>query len=345
MKRKSKSPLSKLGEFGLIDRIQNRQAFASKSVVRGIGDDCAVYRTSPGRFQVITTDALVENVHFIRKSHPPELLGRKTLAVSLSDLAAMGAKPILAVLALGVPRTLDLKFLDRFFAGFHGMCREFSVELAGGDTVRSPKEFWVSLTLVGDVPAKRFFTRSGAKAGHVLMVTGTLGDSALGLKLLSGKTGTPPISQKEKSFLMQRHFDPEPRIDFSRKIAASSIRVSSMIDVSDGLVQDLGHLCHMSGKGADLDGAAVPRSKQFEKVIKNKNLDEFPLCFEGGEDYELLFTTPPEDVKKIITVAKKVGLPVSEIGKITRHPGRIRLLQENESPKHLKPTSGYNHFS
>ncbi|QPJ63504.1 MAG: thiamine-phosphate kinase [Candidatus Nitronauta litoralis] len=344
MTRGKKTNLSKLGEFGLIDRLTGNLPGNSKVVVKGIGDDCAVYKSSKDRYQIITTDALVEDVHFTLANHPPRLLGRKSLAVSLSDIAAMGGTPRTAVISLGIPKSLPLAFLDRFYEGIHSICEEFNICIAGGDTVRSPKGFWVSLTLIGEVRKNRLFVRSGAKAGHAIMVTGTLGDSALGLKLLSKKKSPLKASKAARKFLETRHLDPVPRLEFARSLAASKIRVSSMIDISDGLEQDLGHICRQSNKGADLDLTTIPESRELKILCKNNDLDNNPFCLTGGEDYELLFTIPGEDVKKLVNITLKVGVPVTRIGRMTSEKGVIRLLKENESPQIRKTSSGFDHF-
>ena len=344
MTREKKTNLSRLGEFGLIDRIAGSLPGKSKVVVKGIGDDCAVYKSSKDRYQVITTDALVEDIHFIRATHPPRLLGRKSLAVSLSDIAAMGGTPRIAVISLGVPKDLPLAFLDQFYEGLNSLCQEADISIAGGDTVRSPKGFWVSLTLIGEVPQKRFFTRSGAKSGHAIMVTGTLGDSALGLRLISKQKNPLKASKAARKFLIGRHQNPSPRVKFAQALAQSKLRVSSMIDISDGLEQDLGHICRQSSKGADLDLAGIPKSKELKITCKNNNLDNNLFCLTGGEDYELLFTIPDEDVKKLDNITLKVGVPVTRIGGITSEKGVIRLLKENESPQIRKTSSGFDHF-
>ncbi len=344
MTRGKKTNLTKLGEFGLIDRIAGNLPRKSKVVIKGIGDDCAVYKSSKDHYQVITTDALVEDVHFIRATHPPRLLGRKSLAVSLSDIAAMGGTPRTAVITLGVPKDLPLAFLDQFYGGLSSMCEEAGISIAGGDTVRSPKGFWASLTLIGEVRQKRFFTRSGAKSGHAIMVTGTLGDSALGLRLLPNKKSPLKASMAVRKFLVGRHQNPAPRVEFARKLAASKIQVSSMIDISDGLEQDLGHICRQSNKGADLGLTSLPKSKELKIICKNNDLNTNPFCLTGGEDYELLFTIPDEDVKKLENITLKVGVPVTRIGSMTSEKGVIRLLKENESPQIRKTSSGFDHF-
>ncbi len=340
----NKLKLSQLGEFGLIDRFKNKLRGTSSVVIQGIGDDCAVYKASKDRYQIVTTDALVEGVHFNLKFHPPELLGRKSLAVSLSDIAAMGGSPRTAVISLGIPETLPLNFLDKFYNGLHNMGEEFDLSISGGDTVKSPKGLWISLTVIGEVRKNRIFKRAGAKAGHSLLVTGTLGDSALGLKLLSAKGKPLKVSSESRKKLVARHLDPTPRLSFSKALAASKIRVSSMIDISDGLQQDLSHICRMSGVGADIEPDHLPLSREFKNLNKNNSLKHSSLCLTGGEDYELLFTTPPEDVKKLKKITMKVGVPVTQIGRMTPTAGCIRHLENDGSSEIQKITSGFDHF-
>ncbi len=344
MTSERKTSLSQLGEFGLIDRISQRLQGKSAVIVKGIGDDCAIYRASKDRYQIITTDALVDGVHFHLASHPPRLLGRKSLAVSLSDISAMGGTPRTVVISLGIPKSLPLTFLDHFYEGLHSLCKEFNISIAGGDTVQSPKGFWVSLTVIGEVRKDRFFTRAGAKAGHAILVTGTLGDSALGLKLLSDSSNNLKTSKANRRTLIARHQNPTPRIAFAKALARSSVRVSSMIDISDGLEQDLGHICQQSGKGADLDPDSIPTSKELNYLCKNNDLNQTSLSLTGGEDYELLFTTPAEDVKKLMKITLKVGVSVTQVGKMTSDQSTLRLLKANESPQIRKITSGFDHF-
>ena len=336
--------LSKLGEFGLISRFQSRLKFHSPRVLHGIGDDCAVLLLDNGKFQVLTTDALVESVHFNLKYQQPEKLGWKTLAVSISDVAAMGARPQFAVLSLGIPQTLPMEFLDRFYKGLNQASSQYQVAVVGGDTVASPKHLFINLALLGETFEKKVFTRAGARPGDALLVTGTLGDSAAGLELLKTKRKQIDIPQGLQRKLIQKHLKPEPRMETARWLAQSRLNITSMIDISDGLAQDLGHILKASGVGAELWKAHIPLSKSIIKAEKTMGFSALELALGGGEDYELLFTLSPEDVNNLnIESITQAGPPVTQIGVITATKG-IRLVEVNGHKRLLQRPEGFNHF-
>ena len=288
--------LSKLGEFGLISRLQSRLKYRSPQVIQGIGDDCAVLSLNNGNYQVLTTDALVETIHFNLKTHTPEQLGWKTMAVNISDIAAMGGQPKFAVLSLGIPNSFPVDFLDRFYKGLNQASLKYKVALVGGDTVASPKHLFINLTLLGETFKKKVFTRSGARPGDKIFVTGTLGDSALGLKILESPRKKWKGLETLRKKLIQRHLKPEPRVEVASWLAKSKFKVTSMIDISDGLTQDLGHILKAGKVGAELRESELPISKPLEKYSLNNGLPALEWALSGGEDYELLFTVAPEDV-------------------------------------------------
>ncbi len=336
--------LSKLGEFGLISRFQSRLKYRSSQVIQGIGDDCAVLSLNNGNYQVLTTDALVETVHFNLKTHTPEQLGWKTMAVNISDIAAMGAQPKFAVLSVGIPNSVAVDFLDRFYKGVNQASQKYKVALVGGDTVSSPKHLFINLALLGETRKKRVFTRSGARPGDKIFVTGTLGDSAFGLKILKSRRKKWAGSEIHKKQCVLRHLKPEPRVEAASWLAKSKHRVTSMIDISDGLTQDLGHILKAGKVGAELWESDIPISESLLKSSVINGLSALPLALSGGEDYELLFTLAPEDVtnleKESIT---KVDQPVTQIGVITARKG-IRLISKNGRSKMLQRPMGFNHF-
>ncbi|MBT5764265.1 MAG: thiamine-phosphate kinase, partial [Nitrospina sp.] len=307
------SKIKELGEFELIHRLSSRLKFRASNTVLGIGDDCAVYPVKSGANEVISTDALVEDIHFKLSTTTPEALGRKALSASLSDIAAMGGVPKRVLVTLGISKKISVSFLDKLYAGFNTVCNRYKVELAGGDTVSSPKCFFINVSIIGE--AKRVFTRQGARPGDLIFVTGTLGDSSLGLKLLSKKKRE--ASSKDHKFLIGRHLDPTPRVLEAGILARSRINITSMIDISDGLVQDLYHICKASNAGARIHEDRLPRSREFSRICDKNQIDPFPFLLNGGEDYELLFTLPPDGVKNLKRQFLKAKALVTQIGEIT----------------------------
>jgi len=335
--------LEDLGEFNLINRLQSRLKYRSRQVIQGIGDDCAIYSTSSGTHQIISTDALVENVHFNLKTHPPEELGIKSLAVNISDIAAMGGTPRMAVITLGLPKKLPVAFLDRFYSGLNKASQQYEVALVGGDTVASPKHLFINVTILGEVKKNRFFTRQGAQAGDKIFVTGTLGDAALGLKILQSKAKkwSGPAASRNK--LVQKHLAPTARIRESRWLAKSRLKVTAMIDISDGLAQDLNHVLTASGVGASLQNSLLPTSRPVARFCRENGLKPLNYLLYGGEDYELLFTLKAEDVYNFKESIDKFGSPVTQIGEITKSR-KITLIGDRGQRQTLSEPFGFNHF-
>jgi thiamine-monophosphate kinase len=336
--------LSKLGEFELITRLQSNLKYQSRQVIHGIGDDCAVLSPDSGNYQVLTTDALVEAVHFNLKTITPEQLGWKTLAVNISDIASMGARPKFAVISLGIPKRFSVNFLDRFYKGLNQASQKYQVALVGGDTVSSPKCMFINLALLGETFKQKVFTRSGARPGDRIYVTGTLGESALGLKILESPRKKWKGSETCRKKCIQRHLKPEPRVEAANWLSRSKCKVTSMIDISDGLTQDLGHLLKAGKVGADLWESELPIPKRLIKYSVINGLQPVDLALGGGEDYELLFTLRPEDVNKLdIEAITQVDQPVTQIGEITVSKG-IRLISKGGISRALHRPMGYNHF-
>ena len=325
--------LADLGEFGFIDRV-GRTVAPGRLVRQGIGDDCAVLEMPPGHLLLTTTDMLVEEIHFRRRWTDFRLLGRKSAAVNLSDIAAMGGIPRFLYLGLALPAELSLEDLDAFTAGFIAKAAEHGACLVGGDTCRSPGPLVISVTAEGTVPEAELVKRSGAAAGDAIYVSGTLGDSALALRRLLGGESPEP-------FLARRHHDPEARVPLGRALAAAGIP-SAMIDVSDGLVGDLGHILKASGVGADLELGALPLSAPLREALA-ASPEIFELALTGGEDYELLFTVPPSKEPLLPPVAKAACLPLTRIGTIAGEGGLTARDAEGK-PCRL-PRAAFDHFS
>jgi thiamine-monophosphate kinase len=329
-----------LGEFELIHRLTSRLKYRAANSVLSIGDDCAVYPVKSGAYEVISTDALVEDIHFKLTTITPEALGRKALAVSLSDIAAMGGTPKRVLVTLGIPKKISVDFLDKLYSGFDSICNQFQVEIAGGDTVSSPKCFFINVSIIGEANPKRVFSRMGAQPGDSIFVTGALGDSSLGLKLLSKKTKPT----KDHKFLIDRHLNPTPRVVEAGILARSKLNVSAMIDISDGLVQDLYHICKASKVGAKIQADKIPQSPEFVRTCKKNLYAPSPFLLNGGEDYELLFTLPPDGVKNLKRQFLKAKARVTQIGEITQKPKKVYLEKSDGQIMALPESEGFNHF-
>ncbi len=325
--------LNELGEFGFIGRIAT-SAGSGGGVVLGIGDDAAAVIPTPGLQTLVTADMLVEGVHFDLAFTPPFELGRKSLAVNLSDIAAMGGIPRFALLSLAIPPGLSLEILDPFIAGFTSRAKEHGVTLIGGDTCSSRSGFVISVTLMGEQEPERIVRRSGAGGGDLLYVTGFVGDSALGLALLR---------QGERvGAAITRHLDPIPRTAAGVALAAKGM-ATAMIDVSDGTLADLGHLLKLSGCGARLFLDRLPLSPEYLWRVPELKDDFFSRALSGGEDYELLFTAPAEREEEIAALAASLNLPMTVIGEISRAPGLIIISPDGSS--HIPASRGFDHFA
>jgi thiamine-monophosphate kinase len=312
-----------LAEKLLIARIRRRAAMG-RSVIKGIGDDCAVLRVPPRHEALVTTDFSLEGVHFRREWHSPESVGHRCLARGLSDIAAMGGEPIAAFLSLALPKGLPQSWIDRFAKGLNTLAKQFGVTLAGGDTAQSPDGILADIMVLGSVPRGKAILRSGARPGDKIYVTGTLGASG---SVLEGLMKRGASLQKPRSRMTTRegrHFFPHPRVGAGKFLRQKNL-ASSMIDISDGLSTDLAHLCEESGIGAEVRADLVPRNSEVR----------LELALHGGEDYELLFTC-----NKVLP-AKIAGVAVTEIGRVIR--GRGMFLVSEKGRQSLRP-QGWEHF-
>ncbi len=300
--------MAPLGEFELIDRF-TRPFRAGEGVLVGIGDDAAVLRPPPGEDLVATVDAVVEGVHF-GAAFPPEDVGWKSLAVNLSDLAAMGARPLWALVALATPRGTDARRLVRMGRGIAACARRHGTSVVGGNVTAADRTS-LTVTVVGAVPRGRALLRSGGRPGDLVVVTGTLGDAALGL----APGATPALRARQRR--------PRPRIELGR----SAVGIArAAIDVSDGLLQDLGHLCRASGTGARVELERVPLSPAYRAATRAA-LDPWRAALAGGEDYELVLAVPPSRLGRLEAAARRARTPVAVIGALERRPG-VRVVGE-----------------
>ena len=305
----------------MIERIR-RRVRAGASIITGIGDDCAVLRVPVGHHLLVTTDFTLENVHFRREWHPPEVVGWRCLTRGLSDIAAMGGEPRAAFLSMALDRGVPQKWVNRFLAGLLEAAEEFRVPLAGGDTAQSAGGIQADIVVVGSAPKGTAVLRSGARPGDQIYVTGELGGSAAAIvRMREGKVRAEDY---------ERHFHPTARVEMGRGLRRRGL-ASAMIDVSDGLSTDLEHICEESGVGAEIEVAAIPRAR----VGRPAQQVGFDLALHGGEDYELLFTS----ARKIpATVA---GVQVTRIGRITRRRGMVRV---EDGRRQGLSAHGWEHF-
>jgi thiamine-monophosphate kinase len=326
-----------LGEFGLIDAIRRRAAARDGSHSQwrvAIGDDAAVLTPKSGEELVFTTDAVVENVHFRWRTTDARSLGHKALAVNLSDVGAMGARPLGFLLTLGLPRNVDGKRLDEFFSGLLALARASHCPLVGGDITRS-RELVVSVTAVGAVTRGRALLRSGARAGDRLFVTGQLGGAAAGLALLEG----PGVRSAAERALARRQIAPRPPFGVGARLVR--LRLSrAAIDVSDGLAQDLGHLLRESRVGARVELERLPLARGLARAAARLGVDPVELALAGGEDYELLFTAPRRAPSAAV-LSRRLQCRVTEIGVVTR---QHRLVLTRSGRAVELRARGFEHF-
>lgn len=328
--------LKELGEFKFIDRIAEGCLVRKEGVIRAIGDDCCVFKTPDGRVTLLTTDMLVEDIHFLRHSIPPYQLGRKSLAVNISDIAAMGGVPGEAVISIAIPATVEVEYLDEVYEGMKSIARQFDVNLLGGDTTSSPQHLVINIALVGWAAEDEVLYRSGAKAGDVIFLTGAVGSSAAGLDLIVGER-----SFANRDALLEAHYNPIPQIKEGRIIAGLKV-ANSLIDVSDGVASDLGHLCEESGVGAVIRESEIPVTDAFRIYCREFHRDREHLMLHVGEDYILLGTVPEESADRLKEALKSAGCRFYPIGEIIAGSG-ILLERPDGSTREIA-ASGFDHF-
>ena len=318
-----------LRERELVSSIRKEFSAGPRDLLLGIGDDAAVVRGT-GKRCVLTTDLLIENVHFIVSLHPPYYLGRKSLNVNLSDIAAMGGKPRFALLGLALRKGVEKPWVRDFFKGLRAAAEEAGVALVGGD-VSGARRIVISFTILGEVG--RFIRRSGAGPGDVIFVSGCLGDAAAGFRLLRKgyRLGMGDAADR----LLRAFLDPRPQLALGRALARLRA-ATSMIDTSDGLSTDLLHLCEESGTGAEVELEKLPHSPAIRAYDKRPAR----LALHGGEDYQLLFTVSPQKVAELAALRRKFAL--HEIGRMMREKGIV--VVDGKGKKRALEPGGYEHL-
>lgn len=321
--------LQSLGEKELISAIRKDFSNFREGLILGIGDDAAVVRAG-GKYLIFTKDLLIEDCHFVNTLHPPYFLGRKSLSVNLSDIAAMGGRPRYVLLGLGLPSRTPPGWLVKYFSGFKSVSREWDVVLIGGDISQS-KKVVISVTVIGE--SKNVIKRNGGRPGHFLFVSGYLGDAKQGLLLL--KKGFKLGDDKRADPLLKAFLNPDPQLPLAQELSRPKL-ASSMIDLSDGLSVDLLHLCEESGCGAEINEGKLPLSSGLR--FWQRRPYEFAL--HGGEDYQLLFSVTPERMDSVLELRKKFKMTC--IGRMIRKKGLYLFSRRGVSiPLQAK---GYQHF-
>lgn len=319
-----------LSEFLLIDWIANKFGKYKNDVLKGIGDDCAVIKFNKDKCLLYTCDSLVSGIHFSEKYSTPYQIGRKAAAINISDISAMGGKPNYFLVSLFLPKKITKKFIDELYKGLIEECNKYNIDIIGGNIAKS-NQFIIDLFLIGEVFPQNLLLRSGAKVRDLVLVTGNLGDSAAGLKLLQNPQLNIP--ERDKQRLTSRHLTPTQRIK-EGMIIAKSKKATSMIDISDGLSSDLGHICDESQIGVKIYLEKLPVSNGVDKEI----------ALNGGEDYELCFTVSKRYINQFLKDFKaKIKTKITIIGEIIpKKQGRWLINSKGE--KFPLKAKGWDHF-
>ena len=289
----------------------------AKGLIKGIGDDCAIFDTPEDRSWLATTDILVENIHFDRSWHPPHLLGRKSIAVNLSDIAAMGGTPHYALVSIAVSEQLDKDWIEKWSAGAAEILEEFNCTIIGGDTVKGPA-LTINIVILGSGAKDRIIRRSTAAEGENIYVSGELGSAAAGLEICRAPVLFQSTAEDALQPLINKHLNPTPRVLLGQVLAASKM-VGAMQDISDGIATDLAHICSQSGVGAELDADLLPGAEILGRVSQIINKEPVDLKISGGEDYELVFTVKKgrdEDLLRLLR--ENCGEQVYRVGRTVK---------------------------
>lgn len=338
-----RTEIASLGEFGLIEHLTRESETTQAGTLLGVGDDAAVIDHF-GKQTVITTDLLLEGIHFDLMYTPLKHLGYKAVAVNLSDLCAMMATPTHITVSIGISNRFSVEALDEFYSGIHAACERYGVDLVGGDTSSSAKGFVISVTAVGEVVPDKFVTRSGARVNDLVCVSGDLGASYLGLQLLEREKkiflehpGVQP-DLADSAYVIGRLLKPEPRTDIVSWLQEHEVVPTAMIDVSDGLSSELLHICRKSMVGCVVYDDKIPVHPDTKTIAEGLGLSSVTCALSGGEDYELLFTIRQDDYEK---VARNPAISI--IGYITEADAGA-LLQTTAGEKHKLQAQGWKAF-
>ncbi len=340
---KKRETIASLGEFGLIERLSKDIVCRQESTLKGVGDDAAVI-SAGDKALVVTTDMLLEGIHFNLMYMPLKHLGYKSVIVNLSDVCAMNATPRQITVSLGISAKFTLEMVDELYSGIRLACEKYNVDLVGGDTTSSLTGLAISITAIGDALPHEIIYRSGAKTHDLLCVSGDLGGAYMGLQLLERENEVFKVNEKMKprfegyDYILQRQLKPEARTDIVEGLKKAGIRPTAMIDISDGLSSEILHLCKASGKGCRLYEDKIPYDRQTTEMALEFNINPIVAALNGGEDYELLFTIPLSDLDKL-----KNDPDITIIGHMT-DPGEGTMLVTGGGAQIPLSPGGFNHL-
>jgi thiamine-monophosphate kinase len=340
--------LGQIGEFGLIDRLKEKVFRPDQKVVTGIGDDAAAVRVSSQELLLLTTDVLVERVHFDRRIQSFWQIGWRAMVANVSDIAAMGGLPRYALVSICLPETMSVEAVEELYEGMQTAADEYHLRIIGGDTVSSLQDVVVSIVLCGEVEEKNMVTRGGAQAGDLICVTGELGGSQAGLAMLQlisleRKGDILPLPVEKWSAVRDRHLQPRARLREARLLAQGGA-VNAMIDVSDGLAGEVGHIAEESSMGAEIKEAEIPIGPETRRIARHLGVPALDLALLGGEDFELVFTIPAAAAHRTAEqILEETGTAVSIIGKILPAEDGVVLVSPRGKRRPML-TEGYRHF-
>lgn len=339
-----RTDVNTLGEFGLIDHLTERFPLRQKSTVKGVGDDAAVIDNTDLQ-TVISTDMLIEGIHFDLMYSPLKHLGYKSVVVNLSDIYAMNAEPRQITVSIAISNRFSVEALEELYDGIRKACEVYEVDLVGGDTTSSLKGLMISVTAIGVGQKEKIVYRDGAKVGDLICVSGNLGAAYLGLQILERERqiylSNPDVQPEldDQTYLLERQLKPEARRDLVRHFAANQLVPTSMIDISDGLASELYHICKQSKVGVFVEESGIPIHPDAEQQALKFKLDPVTCALSGGEDYELLFTIDPKDVDKV-----KYLPDIYIMGEVVKAKEGVKLHTKGGNI-HTIPAQGWQHFN
>lgn len=330
--------LEDIGEFGLIERISELVQTKNEDIVVSIGDDAAAVKATPGLLTVLTSDMLIENIHFKLNLISPSQLGYKAMVANISDVAAVAGIPRYGLISLGIKPYTKVEFLENLYQGILKAAGEYRCNIIGGDTTKSPSQLIISVAVTGEVEPDLLMRRNGARPGDLILVTGQLGASAAGLSLLLN----PEIEISNGQSLKEAHLMPRARVKEAR--IAAKFGATAMEDISDGLASEIHHICEQSGVGARIFSASIPIAEGVSEVAEISGQKVLQFVLSGGEDYELVITAPPGRAEEIAKrVFDETGIPISLVGEVVNRKEGVFLVDEAGKTCELEML-GYEHF-